>query len=281
VERPPPEGDLAALAARVIAQSECGNYGEDALTAWKLPDHAVVIERVAKDGSSRRWRVEAGDTLRVSGDAWGTTTMAGINTQLTLVTAGGEERELSHFEFSAAWGGPTDDDVAKLARTVALAVGCMVTVIPTTYPARAHERPAPKVEAPPPEIIPIAPAIPKVHVGDVAGASVLCSIVCGDDSDEHLRAIVLPDGTVVIENATTGAHWQIHRDDVLVITPFVVPSGPEGVWTCLERGNDRIAGCYWRETDRNGTDEAAVAAFVAKVTAVVGCNVDHRSLVWP
>jgi hypothetical protein len=132
VDRLTPHGDFAALGAQVIARSECGNYGEESLIGWKLPDGTVVIERVGKD--SRRWAITATDTLRISASAWGNQSMAGAETLLALITSAGEEIELSHFEFSAAWGGPTDDAVATLARTIATHAGCTVTVIPMTFP---------------------------------------------------------------------------------------------------------------------------------------------------
>lgn len=134
MERPTPQGDCAALGAQVIARSECGNYGEDSLVGWKFPDGTVVIERVGSDRSSRRWSIAATDNLQVSAGAWGNLSMAGAETVLKLLTREGEELELSHFEFSAAWGGPTDDEVATLARTIATAAGCTVTVIPMTFP---------------------------------------------------------------------------------------------------------------------------------------------------
>lgn len=283
VERATPDGDYAALGARVIAQSECGNYGEDALTAWKLPDGVVVIERVGKDGRSRRWPVEATDTLRVTAEAWGNLTMVGADTFLILVALEGEEIEISHFEINLSWGGVTDDEVAELARKIAIEAGCTVTVVPIKFadpPAvRNDETAAPKQV---PAAAPITAAPPKALLGDRAGSVLLASLLCGDDNNEQLRAIKLSDNTVVIENATTGAHWLIASDDVLVITPYAVVGGPGGVWTCLERatGKDRIAGFYCWEDDRKGADEAAVAAFVAKVVAAAACKVDHRAMIW-
>jgi len=135
VDRPTPKGDCAALGAQVIARSECGNYGEDSLIGWKFPDGTVVIERVGANRGSMRCAIAATDNLQVSAGAWGDLSMASAETLLKLITVEGEELELSHFEFSAAWGGPTDDAVAKLARTIATEAGCTVTVIPMTFPA--------------------------------------------------------------------------------------------------------------------------------------------------
>jgi hypothetical protein len=41
-----PPGDYAALSAgaRLIAQIDCGNYGEETLRAWKLPGGLIVLD---------------------------------------------------------------------------------------------------------------------------------------------------------------------------------------------------------------------------------------------
>jgi hypothetical protein len=287
--RPTPDGDCAALGAEVIAKSECGDYGEDELKAWRFPDGAVVIERVGQDGSSRRWRVEATDTLRVTSEAWGNHRMRGVETVLTLVTLDGEEVGLSHFEFSGAWGGPTDDTVTEVARTIASAAGCTTLVVPMTFPEPSATEsaketvvatPAPVVVSPPPAVV--APRKPLV--ADVPGPGLLASLPCGDKGNEELRATKLPSGTVVIENTTSGERWEIAPGDVLRIIPYAVAGGPGGVWTCLERvrskTEDRIAGFYCWDPDREGPDEVAVAAFVAKVAAAALCDVAHREMIW-
>lgn len=129
----PPEGDLAALGAREIVRRDCGNYGEDALVAWKLPDGDVVVEYVGtgddRSGDPGRWLIDPADTLRVRSEGFVSAKMAGMESRLERVGIDGSTQTLAHFEFTAAWGGTYHDQVAELARRIAEAAGCGVVVV--------------------------------------------------------------------------------------------------------------------------------------------------------
>jgi hypothetical protein len=258
----------------VVAHSECGNYGEDALIAWQLGDD-VEIEHVAKGGVRKQWRVARGDTLRVTGDVWGHSAMVGMNTDLVLITSRKKHR-IAHFEFSFVSGGPTDDEVAKLARAIGTASGCAVDVVPRTFPASAVTvASTPPPEPPRPAE---APSPPPPRLPPLVGASLLASVMSGNDTDEPLHAFSFFDGSVVIENSKTATRWTITRADTLVITAYAAGGRVDRVWTCLERKPDeRIAGFY---NDPSGADEAAVAAFVDRIASVTGCTVNHRPFCW-
>lgn len=275
-------------AAQVIAQSECGNYGEESLVGSRLPNGTVVLERGGKGSCAHRWTIAATDTLHVTSGAWGTAAMLGMETQLTLKTAAGETIEVAHFEFSAAWGGPTDDTVATLARRIAIEAGCAVTVIPITFPVDWDQVVS---TAPAPVSLTAAPT--PASLSQRPDGPLLATLLGGDGSTDPVYAVQRADGTVVIENATTGEHWTITREHVLVITPYAVGgASAQGVWTCLERrpvmtASDRvlpnaemIAGFYWWDDERSGVDEAAVAAFVHTLVTAAACEVDHRAMVW-
>lgn len=280
------EGDYAARGGVVIATSECGNYGEDTLTAWKLADGAVVVERECKDGTVLCWQIDATDTLRTSSEAWGSGGIVGLETDLVAIAQDGEEIAITHFEFSSPWGGASDRDVAMLAEAIANEARCTLDIVPTKYPESMTRKPevaapTPAPEPPPPQVGRREPLL-----ADSAGAEVLASIVGGKETNEELRAIRLADGNVWIENEATGARWQITRDNTLWITPYVMAtSSDDGVETFLEReppvSPEQIAAFKCWADERKGPDEAAVAEFVAKVVAATGCKVVHRELVWP
>jgi hypothetical protein len=110
-----------------IATIECGDHGEDTLRAVKIDD-SIVLERTRKTGRVERWPILATDTLRVSHDMWGNTSMAGIEWKLTLVSHCGSSSAITHLEFDAASGGVTDKDIAAFVNTVAAAAGCTAKI---------------------------------------------------------------------------------------------------------------------------------------------------------
>jgi hypothetical protein len=243
-----------------LGQLECGNYGEDTLTASKLEDGSVVIERTNKDGSLQSWTIGATDALRVSGKTFGDATVALMESFLFV-----NDVEISHFEINSQWGGTIIGEVAELARAVGAASGCRVTVIDLVDES-PPPAPAPSPPSPPP------PA-PKVMLPVRAGADVLASLETNATEEGLVRLLRLANGTIVFENAFTGEAWTIDASDELLLTIWGLSPGPS-YRTVLElsRRDEELASFHvWTEAAR-GLHHAQVVEFVEKITDLVGCK---------
>jgi len=247
-----------------LATLDCGNYGEDTLSAEQHADGSVALERTMKDGRTEKWPVAPTDTLRVSAEVSGKVPFVAMNTQLLLVSRCGSSTSIAHFEMNVMWGGVFDAEVAAFAQTIAAASGCTATILPTKYPPEAPVPPASAAAPPPPPPVPEPLPPPPELLADSAGVTTIA--VLGS-----ARALRLPDGSIIVEEATTGARWPIAATDVLRIEPYVEANAPFATYAALQRGRDRL-------TAHTGVE--AARAFAAAIAAATTCSVEEFAERW-
>lgn len=265
-----------------LGKLECGNYGEDTLTASKLDDGSVVIERTNKDGTTRRWTIGGTDTLRVSGDTFGDSRVACMETLLVLVPAEPATPEpkrgevgIAHFEINSQWGGTFIDEVAVFARAVAAVCGCSVMVIePPPEPM-----PAAPQSPPPPARTPAPPPPPKIALPVRPGAAELASLATSATEQGLVRVLRVADGSTVLEDAFSGEAWTINASDELLLTVWgLSPGSPDRTVINLSRGDEELPRFYvWNDPTR-GLHQAQVVELVKKIADLAGCRlrVDER-----
>jgi hypothetical protein len=243
----------------------CGNYGEDTLTASKLDDGSVVIERTNKRGSSKTWTIAMSDTLRVTSEMFA----AGMETQVVLLR-GDEELAIAHFEVNISDGGTGDTEVAAVVRTLAETAGCTAIIEPRVVPEYMRTPPAPR--RPPPPAPP--PERPKVMRPVRAGADVLASLATDAIEGGLVRVLRVADGSIVLEDAFTGDAWTIVASDELVLTIWgLSPGPPDYTAITLTRGEHRLPAFYVWNDPTKGLHQAQVVELVNKIADVAGCRV--------
>jgi hypothetical protein len=237
----------------------------DTLRAIQLDDGTVALEVTRTDGLVERTPIRRTDTLRVSSTLTRGAQMAIVSTE--LVVSSDIAATAFTFELDLTSGGVLPNEVAALAGAVAAAAGCELRVVETVEPhPPVAASPAPVSPPVAEEIRSLAPAPPPLLLADRPDVEVFATLL-------PLKALRLLDGTVIVEDATTGARWPIGAADLLRITPYFVPSGPLAIDTYLIREGQRL-GTFRRYQDPpSGIDDEMVATFAAAVAKLTGCSI--------
>lgn len=225
------------------------------LNAVRLPDGSVVVESSAYGFV---WRINPSSTLVV----WPHEGVVAIETTLTCIE---QPPELGDFEWNPRTkSGIAPDTVIAFAQAIAERSGCTLHV--ETVQDRLSPTPVRSKPAPGP---PIRPSY--VYYSDRPGVVVLATL-------QYLKALRLPDGTVVIERQPTGVFRTIGATDTLAVSPWHHSFPKESIetWLMCLGSSGSLGEFDWDPVAKTGIHPDEVAAFADAVSKATGCKVTRN-----
>ncbi len=243
---PPPAVRYAdRLGAEIFARLET-------LVAVQLPDGQVVVESSAYGFV---WRINAPSTLVV----WPHEGVACVETTLSCIE---QPPELGEFEWNPKTkSGIEAGAVVAFAQAISERSGCTVHV--ETLQDRLSPTPVKSKPVPGP---PVRPSY--VYYSDRPGVMVIATL-------QYLKALRLPDGTVVIERQPSGVFRTISATDTLAISPWHHSFPKESIetWLMCLGSSGSLGEFDWDPVAKTGVHPDEVAAFANVVGKVTGCKV--------
>lgn len=222
------------------------------LDAIQLPDGSVVVESTAYGFV---WRITAESTLVV----WPHEGMGCVETTLSCIE---QPPELGDFEWNPKTKtGVHEDAVVGFAQAIAERSGCALhveAVQDRLSPTPVRSKPAPGA--------PLRPSY--VYYSDRPGVVVIASL-------QYLKALQLPDGTIVIERQPTGVFRTISATDTLAISPWHHSFPKESIetWLMCLGSSGSLGEFEWDPVAKTGVHPDEVAAFAETIAQATGCKV--------
>lgn len=222
------------------------------LNAIRLADGSVVVESSAYGFV---WRITAQSTLVV----WPHEGVGCVETTLSCIE---QPPELGEFEWNPKTKSGIDSaTVVAFAQEIAERTGCTVHV--ETLQDRLSPTPVRSKPVPGP---PTRPSY--VYYSDRPGVVVIATL-------QYLKALRLPDGTVVIERQPTGVFRTIGATDTLAVSPWHHSFPKESIetWLMCLGSSGSLGEFDWDPVAKTGIHPDEVAAFAETVSQVTGCKV--------
>ena len=224
----------------------------DTLNAMRLPDGSVVVESSAYGFV---WHITELSTLVV----WPHEGVACVETTLSCIE---QPPELGEFEWNPKTRTGIDEaTVVAFAQAIAERTGCVLHV------EAVQERLSPTpVRSKPKTGPPTRPSY--VYYSDRPGVVVIATL-------QYLKALQLPDGTVVIERQPSGVFRTISATDTLAVSPWHHSFPKESIetWLMCLGSSGSLGEFDWDPVEKTGVHPDEVAAFADTVSQATGCKV--------